>query len=180
MPEEFEEAAEVALEAAEEGARGSEPAWVQWASVSTMLMALVSAIGGLQAGKAANEAIIERQEEIVERIEVNRAQLEREMLLTRAAVAESLGKPLEPPLRRRIEADAAAIGQHRAEATADRTESTATLDNHELLAVGTTVLSIAITLTAMAVIVRRKAGWYGGLAIAAAGAAIVAYGSVTL
>jgi len=65
MPEEFaEEAAEVAMEAIEERAEGDhQPVakWVEWASLSTMVMALASALGGLMAGKTSDEAIIGRQ-----------------------------------------------------------------------------------------------------------------------
>ncbi len=167
-------------EEARGGAGGEEPAWIRWASVSTMVMALFSAAAGLMAGKAANEAIIGREEEIVEIIDLDRAELEHEVLLNRTLVLESMGRVPEPSLLRRIEADAEAIQEYQARASQDRAESTAALDTHELFAVGTTVLSMAITLTAMAVIVRRKAVWYVGVGIAAAGAAILAYGFATL
>ena len=101
MPENnIEESAEVALDAATDEARegrGPHPRWLIWAAMSTMIMALFSVVGSLLAGITSNEAIIDRQMQLRELIDLNRIELEAEVLLTRLAVLESTGQKSDPP-----------------------------------------------------------------------------------
>ena len=184
MPEEnFEEIAEVAMEAIEQESGGHHkdiPNWIEWAALSTMLIALFSAVGGLLAGMTGNEAIIERQEQISELIDVNRMELAAEVLLTRLAVIESAGDKPEQALLDEIRDSQTAVSEHAKRAFEDVQQSQSALRTHELFAIGTTILSVAITLIGMAVIVRQQRLWYLGLAISTCGAAIVVYGIVMM
>jgi len=54
------------------------------------------------------------------------------------------------------------------------------LGAHELFAIATTLLSVAITLTGMAVIVKRERIWYIGLCIGGVGAVILFWGLATM
>ena len=62
----------------------------------------------------------------------------------------------------------------------DEEESIAALEEHELFAVGTTMLAMAITLTGMAVIIRRRSLWYCGIGISVFGGAVIIYGIVLM
>jgi hypothetical protein len=179
MPEEnIEEFAEVALEAAEDESRehGHRVPWLEWATLSTMLMALFSVIGGLLAGKTGNEAIIDRQMQLQELVQLNRMDLEAEVMLTRLAVINSSNLSADPALLQRIATRTKAIEGYTHTADEDEDESATTLAQHELFAIATTILSVAITLTGMAVIVRRRSLWFGGIGISIGGAAVLVYG----
>ena len=176
MPESFEEVAEVALEAVREEGRYADPAWIRMASLSTMVMALFSSVGGLLAGLAGNEAIIDRQKQLVDQVELNRLEIEHEVLATRVGVLESISQQPDAALLSRVEASIETLRELREEAAEFGAESEALFQIHELLAIGTTFLSIAITMTAMAVIVRQRRLWYFGMVLAAVGAVIVTRG----
>ena len=183
MPENIEESAEVAMEAIEAESRehgGHVPKWILWASLSTMIMALFSAVGGLLAGMTGNEAIIERQEQLSELIFLNRMELASDVLLTRLAVIESTGKRPPQELLDAIEKNTKAVAEYSSEASEDVADSKFALQTHELFAIGTTILAVAITLTGMAVIVRQKRIWYVGLGISASGALVVVYAIVDM
>ena len=181
--ENFEEIAEVAMQAIEEESGGHHkhmPNWIEWAALSTMLIALFSAAGGLLAGITGNEAIIDRQEQIGELINVNRMELASEVLLTRLAVIESAGDKPEQALLDDIRDSQKEVSEHAKKAFEDVEESKSALRTHEVFAIGTTVLSVAITLIGMAVIVRQKRIWYVGLAISTCGAGFIIYGIVMM
>jgi hypothetical protein len=184
MPEEFaEEAAEVAIEAIEERAGGHhQPVakWVEWASLSTMVMALASAVGGLMAGKTANEAIIDRQKQIADSLIVNRLDLQSEILATRRTIIEATGGTPDPDLLQRIEAATLRLGTESKQAYEAVEESVHALGAHELFAIATTLLSVAITLTGMAVIVKREKIWYLGLCISVCGTAVLFWGLASM
>ena len=181
MPEEStEEASEVALEAVRELAEESEAPWVKWAALSTMIMALFSAIGGLLAGKTANETIIARQMQISQLLHLNRSELHSDVLMTRLAVLELMGKEVSDDLRQRVETAAEAADKYSDEAVEDLGDSREALESHESLSLGTTILSTAITLIGMAVIVKRKSLWLCGLTIGACGGVMVATTAVQI
>ncbi len=183
MPEEdYLESAEAAIEAVEEEEEeaqeqgvGPTP-WVHWASLSTMVMALFSAAGGLLAGVTANEALIERQEELHQLMEVNRDVLETELLRTHLTIFESMGRLPPPPMIERLQSLERTSNQDSEKVLIELESSEATLEAHEIFAVATTLLSVAISLTGMSVIARRRGIWLSSLVIASAGALLLVYG----
>lgn len=176
MPEaEFEEVAEVAHDVLREHASEAEtPDWVKWTAVSAMLMALFSAVGALLAGITANEALLTRTEEIVEVVERNRDQLEIEILISRQEVLEALGQTASEDAR--IDEISREMERLKEEASEVELKAQKAMHDHEVFAIGVTLLSIAITLSGMAVVSRRPRVWHVGLAIGAVGSLIVGYG----
>lgn len=176
MSEEIEIAAEIAMETAELGIEGSlnkAATWIEWASMSTMVMALPTAIGGLFAGMTSNEAIVDRQNQISELIHMNRMELQSEVQLTRLAVMELKGDEPDQAMLDDIKRADDAVRKLEDDASEDVEDSEQALHTHELFAIGTTIVSLAITLTGMAVITRRKYIWSIGLLIALGGAVIL-------
>lgn len=180
----IEESAKMALEVAKEAVQreegGHPPSWLAWATFSTMFMALFPVFGGLLAGITGNDAIIDRQKQLRKLIDLNRTELEAEVLLTRLAAMESAGQKPDPSMLQRIETKTNALDQYTQTAEKDEEASKAALEEHELFAIGTTILSMAITLTGMAVIVRRRPIWYSGVGISVFGAGAIIYGIVQM
>lgn len=177
------EAVEVALEAVEDevqGGREGQPVWFERAALGIMVMALFTAVGGLLSGITANEAIIDRQKAIGELIERNRTDLKAEVLLTRIDLIELMGREPDPSMLEEVAAAYEVGDRFTEEASEHVAGGAAALREHELFAIGTMLLSVAITLSGMAVVVRIKYVWSGALGLGVIGAGVVVYGIVRL
>lgn len=174
------ESTEVVNELVMESAHADEaapkaPKWHRQVAISTLLMALVTAVGALLAGITAHETLIDRTQEM---IDISIAQNERvsiELLRTRVELLTKLGAV--PHL-----ADLALIQEYdervrELEEEAEEEESRIQAINatHLSLAVSVTILSVAITLSGMAIIVEQKYLWYIGLLVGFIGAIGVVY-----
>ena len=165
MPEEnFAEIVEVAVEetAHELRGHGALPRWIEWASLSTMIMALIAAVGGFLEGSTGDEAVADRQKQIADLIERNRMEVRSELLLNRVTVIEASGKPVDPSLLAEAQAAQQAANQSSERASGEVAESRAMFQTDGLFAIGATILSLAITLTGMAVIVRQQLDHFFG------------------
>lgn len=181
MPEDnFAEAAEVAIEAVTENAHehGALPPWVEWASLSTMVMALFAAVGGFMASSTDEEALVDGQKQLADLVTLSRMEMRSQLLLNRLAVIESTGRNADQSLLDEIQAANKAATDSTKRASEEVAESGALLQTNELFSVGTTILSVAITLTGMAVIVRQQRLWFGGIGISVVGAGFVLYSLV--
>ncbi|MFN2190238.1 MAG: DUF4337 family protein [Candidatus Promineifilaceae bacterium] len=154
------------------------PKWHRQVAISTLLMALITAVGALLAGITAHETLVDRTQEL---IEVSIAQSERmsiEVLKAKVEMMSALGHTHDP-------SDLAQISEYEDEAVeaeeeADQEESMvqAITTTHLSLAVSVTILSVGITLSGMAIIVNEKKLWYIGLVFGALGAVSVFYGVI--
>jgi chromosome segregation ATPase len=172
--DELEESAEASLDIMEETAKEMahlEP-WVAWTAVSTLIMALMSAIGALLAGITANEALLRRTSETIEIVNRNRNQIEIDILASKHDILTALGKTADED-EARIVADAKRIRETTPELKLDELEIKETMHHHELFAIGVTLLSIGITLSGMAIVSRRPPIWYVGLVSGLIGAGFV-------
>ncbi len=174
--EEMNDVADVALEVAAEG----DPKWLTWISISTMAMAVITAVGILLAGITLNEFFFERTQELVElsRLGVDRVNME--VLESKHHILTVLGEPLDSAEVQKLE-------DYRQEAlvlaplVAEEDElSRRALFEHELFAIGVTLLSIAITITAVSAILKKKSMWFSGLAVGALGAGFVLFATVAM
>ena len=161
MASELGESAEVAHEhiVEETLGRGGTLGWFRWVAFSAMVMALFSAVGALLAGITANESLMERTEEILEVSRLEGTRLHVEMLNTKRAVLNSLGEELAASEIERIdqyEVEAAEL-----EFAVQREERAVLFANykHEIFAFGVTLLSIAITMSGMSIVSRRRWFW---------------------
>ena len=184
MPEEdLTESAETALEAVlDRASEDDDPArdWKDWASISTMVMALLSAVGGMMAGHSGNEAMIGKQELITDRIDRNQAQLRLEILQTRMLLMQSSGQPLDEQIKQTAETLEQQLESVYEEVYEEERETTISLQAHELFSLGTTLLSAAITITGMSIVIRRQALWLLGGIVSCFGAAAIVFGFVAM
>ncbi len=174
---EFEEAAEAAkdtvLEEAEQLVE-KKPSWVAWLAISTMAMALFSAVGALLAGITANEALMERTHEIVEVVDRDRDQIEIEILRSKHDVLKALGVAPDKDERKIVE-KSRDVRRLTAEIKEEELTVGRTMRAHEIFAIGVTLLSIAITLSGMAVVLQRRRVWHIALGLGSVGASVVIY-----
>ena len=156
------------------------PPWIKRVGLSTMIMASLVAIGALMAGITANELIIKRTEEILEAHQLSTDQLQIEVLKSKHAVLSSMGQTPESD-----EVDQILLFEKSREAELvkeelreDEAEVRSTLEAHEIFAISVTLLSIALTLSGVAILYRKKGIWFFGLGIGAIGTAFMVLGLI--
>ena len=154
------------------------PRWHRQVALSSLVLALLAALGGLLAGITAHESLLERTQEViaVSRLEGDRVSIE--VLRAKHEILSSLGEPVPSAEIARIEAyeeEARELGR---EATLEEVQARITDYAHLVLAVAVTVLSVGITLGGMAVVVEEKWLWAAGMAIGSVGTLGLAWGIV--
>lgn len=156
------------------------PRWHKQVALSSLVLALLTAIGGLLAGVTASEALFERTQEIIEisRLEGDRVSIE--MLTAKHEILTSLGQTVDPAEVAQIEAYEEEARELSREVRLEEAQVQATNYSHLVLAIAVTVLSVGITLGGMSVVVEEKRLWLAGLVIGAAGSLGLAFGIVTM
>jgi hypothetical protein len=172
---------ELVMESAKEdkGAHKS-PSWHRQVALSSLVLALFTALGGLLAGMTAHEALIERTKEIMEvsRLEGDRVSVE--VLRAKHDILASLGQPVDPAEVAQIQDYEEEERRFEREAGLEEAVTQETGYTHLVLAIAVTILSVGITLCGMAVVVEEKRLWIAGMIIGAVGALGLAFGILTM
>jgi hypothetical protein len=193
MPEEDLETGELkehldhAVEHGEEG-----PMWTQYLSVSTAVIAVLAAVASLQSGAYSNDALLAKNDGVLQQAKASDAWSYFQAKGTRATVVATQAEVL-------AESNPTAAARMREEATRYRDEqkeiqdkareleakvkedderAEALLERHHLYARSVTFAQIAIALSAIAALMRKKWLWSVGLAAGAAGFAFMIRGFI--
>jgi hypothetical protein len=168
MPEEIEIPTEHLHEQIEEGAEEKKERWTLYLALSTAFMAVLAAFGGLLAGHHANEALVERMKASDQWNFYQAKNLKEEIATNTDLVLQAVGKTGIDHSKdiARYEKEKADI---RKEAEEDEAVSKAHLDKHIPLSRAVTAFQIAIAISAIAVLTRRRVLWYAGLVLTAIG-----------
>jgi hypothetical protein len=168
---------ELVMESAEvDDAANHAPRWHRQVAISTLLMALITAVGALLAGMTAHEALLDRTQEL---IDISIAQNERvsiEVLKAKVEIISELGNEPDPADLALIRAYDEEISEMEGEAASEESRIQAINGVHLTLAVAVTILSVGITLSGMAIIVHQKFLWHVGLVFGFIGSIGVGYG----
>jgi hypothetical protein len=147
-------------ERAEELVRKTESRWTLFVAISTALMAVLAALGGMFAGHHSNEALIMqiKSSDQWAYYQAKSIKAEIRLLLPRDSAVT------KPPEVEKKE-------QENVKSTAENYEklSEEHLQKHIILARCVTLLQVAIAISAIAIITRRKFLWYIGMLVALAG-----------
>jgi hypothetical protein len=168
MPEEIEIPTEHLHEQIEEGAEEKKERWTLYLALSTAFMAVLAAFAGLLAGHHANEALVERMKASDQWNFYQSKNLKQEIAVNTDMILQAVGKGTGDHSK-----DIARYDKEKAEIKkqAEEAEQTseAHLAKHVPLARAVTAFQIAIAISAIAVLTRRKNLWYGGLVLTAIG-----------
>jgi hypothetical protein len=176
-----ETAQEVVLEAVESQETGAgHPGWHRHVALTTMVMALLAALGGLLAGMTANEALLRRTTEIIKMSSLESDREYVETLRSKHEILAALGKTPDPAEIQKIAAFQEEARELEAETSREETRALSAASDHMTFAIAVTLLLLGITLGGMAVVVQRKWLWVVGLFAGTAGAAGVAIGVLTM
>ena len=171
MPEEIEIPTEHLSEEIQEKAEEKRERWTLYVALSTALMAVLAAVAGLLAGHHANEALIERAKASDQWNFYQAKNLKQEIAANTDQILHALGKTDTT-----VKDHAADIARYekekadiRKEAEEDEKKSVAHLDKHVPLASAVTAFQIAIAISAISILTRRKKLWFGSLVLTAIG-----------
>jgi hypothetical protein len=161
MPEEIEVPIEKLHESVQEEAEKARERWVLLVALSTAILAVFAALCSLMAGHHANEALIEQ-------IQASDQWAYYQAKGIKSAVLESKIETLQALSKQTAEKDKEAVTIYKKEqkeiegqAKEKERSSSIHLTAHNLLAKAVTVFQIAIAVSAISVLTRRKWLWYG-------------------
>ncbi len=176
LKEKIDEDLERAEEAREEAReREKQPGWLRYLSLSTAIIAVFAAVASLESGSYSNEAILAKSEAMLDQSRASDQWAFFQAKSVKAVLAEA-----KPDQAAQLEREGAAIKKEaeRLEAAVadDNERSESLLEHHHKFAIAVTLLQIAIALSAIAALTRKRPLWFVGLAVSAAGVAMFATG----
>ena len=156
--------------AAHEGDHGSKSNWITWSALLSALLAVCAAVASLNAGHHANEAMIDQIKSSDSWNYYQAKGIKASVATTRAEILEAVGKPVPAEVKAKI--DKYADDQKEIQDTAKEQEASSGhhFEVHAIFAESVTFFQIAIAVTAIAVLVRRKrfllvAGGFGAVGL---------------
>lgn len=166
------------------------PDWVRYLSLSTAIIAVIAAVTSLESGAKSNEAILEKSEAMLNQAKASdqwsyfqakgiKATLtEGEASIVIAEKPEVAAKLNEQAKRYRGETEEIKKQAQELEAkvTENNQRSEELMEHHHRFAIAVTLLQIAIALSAIAALTRRRVLWFVGLAVSAAGTLMFIFG----
>jgi len=143
------------------GGHGHEKGWSMYVAISTALIAVFAAITGLMAGHYSNEALINQI-----KASDQWAYYQAKGIKGEIKTLEVMNGKADPTAVEKYKKEQEAIKK---EAEKFQEESNAHLEKHVVLARSVTLFQIAIAISAIAILTKRKPLWYMSMAIALAG-----------
>jgi hypothetical protein len=179
------------------------PAWLRFLPLSTAMIAVFAAVASLQSGGSSNEAILEKSDAMLNQslasdkwAEYQAKSVKGRLSASEAKIVEVAGeavKDLQPEVQtrfaklridfdgeaKRYEGEAKPLREAAEEFERKVEESnklsSALMERHHRFAFSVTLLQIAIALSAIAALTRRKPLWFVGMAVSAGGIAMFVY-----
>jgi len=162
------------------------PSWLRYLSLSTAVIAVIAAVASLESGSSSNEAILEKSEAMLNQSRASDQWAFYQAKSLKATVSEGEGKIIadgKPELAAALAAEAkryrtegeeikqlAGELEHKVAESDERSREL--MHHHHQYAIAVTLLQIAIALSAIAALTRRKPLWLLGMATSAVGLAI--------
>jgi len=164
-------------EEAEEKFREEKERWALYVALSTAFMAVLAAIAGLLSGHHVNEALIEQIKSSDQWNYYQAKSIKSEIAASTAHILQYLpGKPSTEENKdalARYEKEKEAIKQ---KAEEDEKNSEKHLSIHVTLSKAVTIFQIAIAISAISILTKKKELWYGGLMLTIVGAVFLILG----
>ena len=169
-----------------------ELAWTRWISLSTAIFAVIAAIAALQSGALVNEALVLKNESILKQaqasdtwayyqakgIKANGAQQTAAILALNPAGTSGAARYQSEAKRytseqNKLKSEAEKLEKERDEKSA---ETNGLMEKHHIFAYCVTFAQVAIALSAIAALTRRRPMWYLSLAVGAVSLLLFASG----
>ncbi len=160
------------MEAAEE----KKERWTMHVALSTAIIAVLAAIAGLYGNHHANEAMLDQIKESDQWAYYQSKSIKAEITKSTEQILIAVGKTLPPESedkKKKYEEEKIELQK---KATEAHESSESHMHKHIVLSRAVTIFQIAVALSAVAILTRRKLVWYGSMALAAAGCVFLVMG----
>jgi hypothetical protein len=161
MPEEIEVPTEKLHESIQEEAEKAKETWVFLVALSTAILAVFAALCSLMAGHHANEALIEQIQASDQWAYYQAKGVKAAVLESKIETLQALGKQTSAADEKRDKGYKEDQKEIQEKAREKEKSSSVHLKTHHTLAKAVTVFQIAIAVSAISVLTRRKWLWYG-------------------
>ena len=159
---------EVPLEGAQEdlhhAAVHSGVSWISGVALSSALLAVMAAIAALLAGHAANEAMIEQIQASNHWSYYQAKSIKSSLLTSKTDIFQALGKTVADADKEKQKEYKKQMAEISAEAKEKEASAAVHLHRHEVYAKAVTFFQVAIAVSAIAALTKKKHFWWGGLA----------------
>jgi hypothetical protein len=176
MPEEIEVPTEHLHEHMEHAAKHEGGNFNMGVALSSAILAVVAAIASLKAGHAANEAILLQAKSTNQWSYFQSKSIKETVLASKVDLIKALGKKADEKDTEKLAEYAKEKGEIQEEAKKLADESDHEMAVHVSLAKAVTFFQIAIALSAMAVLTKKRFLWYGGMGLGIVGAVLMFLG----
>ncbi len=163
------------MEAAEE----KKERWTLHVALSTAIIAVLAAIAGMLGNHHANEAMLEQVKSSDKWAQYQSKGIKAEINASTAQVLAAIGKPLPPESADKAKHYADDKAEISKEAKEEEESSESHLRQHIVFSRSVTIFQIAIAISAIAILTRRKAMWYVSMVLAAGGCVFLVIGFLT-
>jgi hypothetical protein len=163
------------IEAVEEK-RDEKERWTLHVALSTAIIAVLAAIAGLMGNHHANEAVLEQIKSSDKWSYYQSKSIKSELAASTGQLITAMGKELPPDYNdklARYEKQKAEITEQAQEAEKSSEEH---LKRHITFSRGVTIFQIAIAISAIAILTKKKTMWYVSMLLAAAGSVFLVLG----
>ena len=170
------------------GAGGKAVKWTTYLSVSTALIAVLAACASLLSGSNSNEAILNKSEAMLAQSQASDKWAYYQAKSVKQAIAQRQGELIlalkgDPEYAAKLATAAKGYAEEEEgiKKSAEKLEeevkvanetTEALMERHHRFAITVTLLQIAIALSAIAALTRRRPLWFLGMAVSAAGLAL--------
>ena len=161
MPEEIEVPTEKLCESVQDEAEKAREKWVLLVALSTAILAVFAAVCSLMASHHANEALVEQVQASDQWAYYQAKGIKSAILESKTETLKALGKQTSTNDEEKIKRYTSEQKEIEEKAKEKEKSSSTHLTAHNMLAKAVTVFQIAIAISAISVLTRRKWLWYG-------------------
>jgi hypothetical protein len=176
MPEEIEVPTEHLHEHMEHAAEHEGGNFNMGVALCSAVLAVAAAIASLKAGHAANEAILLQAKSSNQWAYFQSKSIKEAVLASKVDLIKALGKKVDEKDAEKLADYAKEKAEIQEEAKKQSDESDHEMEIHVILAKAVTFFQIAIALSAMAVLTKKRFLWYSGMGLGVVGAFLLFHG----
>jgi hypothetical protein len=154
--------------------------WHKLVAFSTLIMALLAALGGLLSGITAHEASLEKTEEVISLTVLEGDRVSVEVMKAKHEILISLGEtPDEAEIQAILDYEEEITEKGEEVVQEERLAQTAG-QTHLIFAISVTFLAVGISLDGMSIVIEQEWLWFVGIVFGTVGAVGVALGIISM
>ena len=157
-----------------------QPHWHKHVAMTTLVMALLTALAAMLAGMSSHQSLLERTQEIIEINSLDGDLVQLEVLKSKHEILTVLGEMPDQAEVKAIASFEDEVQELKTQADSEEGLVLSTMETHHVFAAAAALLSLGTALDGMSVIVNRKYLWVAGLVFGAIGTVGLVWGVISM